>query len=55
MIEEHPEKLGRFDCGHTLCLERYKRYYTCPLCNRPNQNATNDDSDSGTTVFEFYI
>lgn len=54
-FEEHPEKLHRFDCGHTLCLECYKRHDKCPLCDRPNQNETNDDTDSDTTVFEFYI
>lgn len=45
-FDEHPEKLHVFDCGHTLCLECYKRHDKCPLCDRH----TSDDSEETFTI-----
>ena len=46
-FEEHPTQIHRFECGHTLCLDCYKRKHMCPLCDR---EVLDSDSDSDSDL-----
>ena len=42
-FDEHPDKIRTFGCGHTICLNCYKRISSCPLCDRNNTEDNEPD------------